>query len=394
MSVTFAESRLSAHAIPTASNFTFCSSHRKLHTTGIAENLHLPIFEHNTTQRFTKSLRSAFQRAHANGISNPIVVGAIPFDLTQPCSLFIPVESHFGTTPIVNQFSKRDPIEIVNRRSFPEEARYKQSVKQAIANFQLSDIRKAVLSRVLELDLNTQLPANTLFHSLQHQNPTGYHFSVPLEDGGQLVGVSPELLIRKEAEWITSNPLAGSTRRLRNADDDTAAALALQSSHKDLYEHRLVIEEINRVLQPFCSELDIPAAPSLLNTETMWHLSTLIRGRLSNANISALDIASALHPTPAVCGYPTPLAHKLINLVESFDRGLFAGMVGWQDSDGNGEWAVTIRCGIVRGNQVSLFAGAGIVEDSCPESEWAETQAKLQTMLKALPIQANAEAAQ
>lgn len=387
MSVVLAEQTLPTQESPLTERFKFYSPHRNLLADGIAEHITTPASDKSDPRALRNTIQDAFRRAIANGISRPVLVGAIPFDLTQPSSLYIPQQARF-----INQSQKyrkskqREPFTVVARRNFPEEGRYKQSVQQAIANFQLSDIRKAVLSRVLELQLSDELPAGLIFNSLRSQNPNGYHFSVPIDNRGQLVGVSPELLVRKENMKITSNPLAGSSKRREDQREDQAAAEALQNSKKDLYEHRLVIEEIDRVLRPLCVQLDTPESPSLLHTQTMWHLSTLIQGSLANSDTTALDLACQLHPTPAVCGYPTILAHKLINLVESFDRGLFAGMVGWQDSEGNGEWVVTIRCGIVRGNQINLFAGAGIVEDSCPESEWAETQAKMQTMLKALPF--------
>ena len=113
-----------------------------------------------------------------------------------------------------------------------------------------------------------------------------------------------------------------------------------------------------------------------------------LHGRLIDPQMSALQLACRLHPTPAVCGTPTDQAHKLIRFVEPFERGLFTGMVGWCDSRGDGEWVVTLRCGIVEREVVRLFAGAGIVEASQPEAEWAETQTKLKTMLNACGLAA------
>lgn len=104
--------------------------------------------------------------------------------------------------------------------------------------------------------------------------------------------------------------------------------------------------------------------------------------------MTALQLACLIHPTPAVCGFPTERARRLIRFVEPFERGLFTGMVGWSDAEGNGEWVVTIRCGTVKGNLVRLFAGAGIVEASSPDSEWAEVQTKLGTMLRACGLSA------
>jgi len=189
--------------------------------------------------------------------------------------------------------------------------------------------------------------------------------------------------LRKEGTNIFSNPLAGSAKRLLNKDEDNANANALLHSTKDNFEHKLVIDDVRRVLLPHCESLDAPLQPELMSTSRMWHLSTQIKGQLKNEDESVLALACQLHPTPAVCGYPTRLARKLIDLVEPFERGLFTGMVGWCDAHGNGEWVVTIRCGTVSKNQVRLFAGAGIVEASNPDAEWLETQAKLATMMDA-----------
>lgn len=380
-----AESQLSQETLADPT-FRFCSSHRCLKTSGVFEHLSAPV--RGNGRSFITGVQEALARASRQGIENPVVVGALPFDLTQPSNLYIPQQTTFFNRPpepVASPVS-HTKLAVLTSQNHPGAIRYKQAVQQAIANFRLSDIRKAVVGRVLELELNNTLDADLIFTGLLNQNSAGYHFCVPLTDGGQLVGVSPELLVRKQGQWITSNPLAGSAKRRLNPEEDQATAQRLSHSVKDRYEHRLVIDDIDQVLRPYCAQLEVPANPSLLSTETMWHLSTLIKGRLAAPQTSALELATLLHPTPAVCGYPTRQAHKLINLIESFDRGLFAGMVGWLDSEGNGEWVVTIRCGITHGNRIRLFAGAGIVEESCPESEWAETQAKLQTMLKALPF--------
>jgi isochorismate synthase len=281
---------------------------------------------------------------------------------------------------------------VLRQRSVPDEAGFKAAVGQAIANFRSSTIRKAVLSRMLEVQLDQPVKVEQVLARLASQNPQGYHFRIPLPGQGELIGVSPELLVRKRGSRVYSNPLAGSAKRRANPQEDQHAADALLDSEKDHYEHRLVIEEIRRVMAPECSSLTVPEQPSLLSTTAMWHLSTAIEGELRDPRRSSLQLACQLHPTPAVCGAPTDLARKLINLVEPFERGLFTGMVGWCDAAGNGEWVVTIRCGTVAGDCLRLFAGAGIVEASSPAAEWAETQAKLGTMLAACGL--NAEAPQ
>jgi len=360
----------------------FLSAHRGVRGQGVFERIATPA----GSGALQRDVTAALRRARDAGITDPIAIGAIPFDTARPSELIVPERSEIfcrDTVPFAAGDSGALPA-IVASHSIPGEDRFRQGVRQAVANFGLSDIRKAVLSRVLEVELAGRADPARIFASLAAQNPTGYQFRVPLADGAELVGVSPELLLRKEGDRIVSNPLAGSARRQPDSDSDAAAAGALLQSPKDLREHRYVTDDIRRLLLPLCATLDVPQTPSLLSTAAMWHLSTRIEGTLRDPGMSALELACTLHPTPAVCGYPTRLARKLIDLVEPFERGLFAGIVGWMDADGNGEWAVTIRCGTVQGNTIRLFAGAGIVADSCPDAEWAETQGKLATMLRAL----------
>jgi len=137
-----------------------------------------------------------------------------------------------------------------------------------------------------------------------------------------------------------------------------------------------------------CTQLHVPERPSLTRTDTLWHLSTRIEGRLREPSISALQLACLLHPTPAVCGFPTEPARQLIAVLEPFERGFYSGMVGWCDAAGNGEWVIALRCGEIRGCLARLFAGAGIVETSTPQSEWREIQTKFGTMLRALGMDA------
>ncbi|WP_226665182.1 isochorismate synthase MenF [Microbulbifer aggregans] len=412
--------------------FLFMSSHCGIRARGIFERLCLPVRaiaesgEHGRARLRAESeadarstaceavfhtrLREAFQRARDAGIANPIAIGAIPFDQSRPAQLSIPrsyemfsraleVERDMAASNSVYPAPAHAGVtsncqRVRQCKSVPEETRFKQAVQQVIANFQLSDIRKAVLSRVLELELDGPLDLDAFFRHLLQQNPAGYHFRLPLVDGSQLIGASPELLLRRRGSEVFSNPLAGSARRLADPEQDRLVSEKLAQSAKDAYEHSLVIEDIRAQLQPLCRTLDVPEGPQLMHTSAMWHLSTPIRGTLADPSLSALQVACRLHPTPALCGFPTREAHKLIQLVEPFERGLFGGIVGWCDGDGNGEWAVAIRCGIFSDNHAQLFAGAGIVEDSDPDSEWQETRAKLQTMLSALGIEPDAQLSQ
>ncbi|UTH74256.1 isochorismate synthase MenF [Chromobacterium sp. IIBBL 290-4] len=367
--------------------YLFLSGHRSLRASGIFRRLNTPAGDGG----FDSHVAAAFGAARAAGIAQPVLMGAIPFDLDQPSQLFIPHEARFfdrAERLAAAMAGKAARGEVVRASSMPDEQGFKAAVRQAIANFQHSEIKKAVLSRICELRFAQPVAVDAIFDALCRQNPHGYQFRLPMLDGSSLIGVSPELLLRKSGKQILTFPLAGSAKRQADAAQDEAVGADLLASAKDHYEHSLVIDEIRRVLAPHCQALDVPAAPNLLSTSAMWHLGTRIDGELADGASSSLGLACQLHPTPAVCGYPTALSRKLINLIEPFERGVFSGMVGWCDEHGDGEWVVTIRCATIQQETVRLFAGAGIVEASSPEAEWAETQAKLGTMLGAFGLTA------
>jgi len=368
-------------------DYLYMSAFKSVRAKGMIAKVTTPAFgEESELGEFQQAISQAFFKARELGHANPILIGAIPFDLTQETCLYVPSDYEFFDK---DTFLKGNQSQVVysnlieKAKSVPDEITFKRGVKQAIANFEHSDIQKAVLSRVFEVETAEPIDTQKVLRNLLKQNPAGYHFKIPLNQNTDLIGASPELLLRKEGANIFSNPLAGSAKRLLNKDEDDANAKALAHSSKDNFEHKLVIDDVRRVLSPHCVSLDAPLKPELMSTSRMWHLSTQIKGQLKNEDESVLALACQLHPTPAVCGYPTRLARKLIDLVEPFERGLFTGMVGWCDAHGNGEWVVTIRCGTVSKNQVRLFAGAGIVEASSPDAEWLETQAKLATMMDA-----------
>lgn len=371
--------------------YLFLSSYHSLRARGIYQKLQTPARSGGYPGgEFAAAVSAAFASARAAGIRQPVLMGAIPFDLDQPSQLFIPQETEFVSRDSLLQSMSGGALsgQLLTARSQPDEKGFKAAVRQAIVNFQHSEIRKTVLSRICELQFAQPVPVGKLFASLCAQNPSGYQFSLPMQDGSTLLGVSPELLLRKEGGRIATFPLAGSAKRHIDTAQDEAVSRRLLDSAKDHYEHSLVIDDIRQVLAPYCRQLQVPSSPTLLSTRAMWHLGSPIEGELHDENLSVLQLACQLHPTPAVCGFPTALSRKLINLIEPFERGVFSGMVGWCNEDGDGEWVVTIRCATVREETVRLFAGAGIVEASCPDAEWAETQAKLGTMLAAFGLTA------
>ncbi len=231
--------------------------------------------------------------------------------------------------------------------------------------FSEGQLEKVVLSRAIDVQSAEQTSPAHAYGSLLAQNLGAYVFQIPLPEGETLLGASPELLVSRSEMAVVSNPLAGS--RPRHAfSDQQAASAELLGAQKDRYEHALVADAVAAALAPFCRELDVPLEPQVIATPTMWHLSTRIAGWLHEPS-PVLALALALHPTPAVCGTPLSAARQAIARLEGYDRRFYCGAVGWMDADGNGEWVVTIRCGVLAGRQLRLYAGAGVVVGSSPK---------------------------
>ena len=371
--------------------FIFTSPWRSIATQGCYTTITTPVTDGDALNGdFQQQLRRHFASAKKQGIAHPILVGAIPFDVTQPTALFIP-ESHqtFNRADLQAALpAAQSALPQVRRRTaVPEHDVFTDMVAQAVAATQRGDLDKVVLSRLMDIVAEQPVDIPALMQRIVAQNPNSYHFHLPLPQGGSLVGASPELMLRKQGRDFSSCPLAGSARRDADAQRDRAAGDTLMHSAKDRHEHKLVTDAMRDVLQPRSRLLSVPSTPSLLTTATLWHLATQIDGEALDERENALSLACLLHPTPALSGFPHKRAQQLIQTLEPFERQLFGGIVGWCDEQGNGEWVVTIRCGTVHGARVRLFAGAGIVADSQPESEWRETGVKLDTMLRAFGLQ-------
>ncbi|MBK0034165.1 isochorismate synthase [Erwinia sp. S43] len=390
MELLTSESTLQFAADAAASGFFFMSPWRSLAAKGCFTTINTPAYEGEMlTGRFQHDIRHHLSEAKRQGIRHPVVVGAIPFDVRQPSALFIPETSHFFDRSSFQrqvQTHGSSHNDILRRTALPEQPEFMRMVSEAIAATASSQLDKVVLSRLMDIVTEKPVDVAGLMQQLIAQNPTSYNFHVPLAQGGSLLGASPELLLRMHDRRYYTHPLAGSAKRDSDRERDRAAGQQLMKSQKDRYEHQLVIDALRHVLQSRSKRLAIPAEPELLTTGTLWHLGTPIEGEVSHAAENALSLACLLHPTPALSGYPHASAMQMIAKLEPFERDLFGGIVGWCDEHGNGEWVVTIRCGKVAGNRVRLFAGAGIVPDSTPESEWRETGVKLNTMLRAFGL--------
>ena len=241
------------------------------------------------------------------------------------------------------------------------------------------DLTKVVIARDIFISADKPLDVRAILRRLRASFGSSYRYSI---DG--FIGASPELLIARHGDVVRSHPLAGTTPRTGDHATDTRLAAELISSMKDQVEHRVVIDVVNDTLLPWCSYLDWEAEPSIVAVANVQHLGTRMEGWLSQPAPSVLEMARALSPTPALGGYPRKEALDLIAAVEGMDRGRYGGAVGWLDADGNGTFAVAIRCAEIQGTEARLFAGGGIVAESDPLAELAETQAKFQAMISAI----------
>ncbi|MEV4310852.1 isochorismate synthase [Actinocrispum sp. NPDC049592] len=314
-----------------------------------------------------------------------IAVGALPYDDTGEAHVLLPRSVLWGGAARAGTQEPFLPGYRVTQSPAPEE--YEAQVARALPLLRTGDLGKVVLARTLLLDLDAPADMRRMLRNLTAINSHGYTFATPLPSPGTtLVSASPELLVRRSGSKFLSQPLAGSRPRGKEPAGDRANAQELLASRKDHDEHRWVVEAEVAALRPFCRRLDVSPAPTLASTPSMWHLCTRITGELIDPSVTALTLAAALHPTPAVCGSPTRAARDAIAQIESFDRGFYTGAVGWVDAAGDGEWVVAVRSAEVTDQSVRLYAGAGIVSASEPALELAETSAKFQTLLRGMGL--------
>ncbi|MBJ3778759.1 isochorismate synthase [Acuticoccus mangrovi] len=328
-----------------------------------------------------------------------VIAGALPFDTGAAACLWYAPRVHRSGKMIAPPPAKADPprSERWRLRPDPDAPLYARAVERALALMAadaIDPLRKVVLSRSLVAETDRPIDLAGLLSRLSHDPAvTAFLMPLPSPEGTPraLVGATPERLLTKRDGTILSHPLAGSARRAKDLGADAAAAAALSRSAKDRHEHAIVVEFILDTLAPHCRRLWRPEGAALVSTATMWHLGTRIMGELKDAETPAIALAALLHPTPAVCGLPRTRASRLIGELEPYDRGFYAGTVGWCDGRGDGSWHVTIRCAEIAGCTARLYAGAGIVEGSDPWGEVDETAAKFGAMMAALGIPPVAE---
>ena len=336
----------------------------------------------------------------AGAPAGPIAVGALPFDDRAPGTLTVPAlvvgrrpdgqgwvttigpagDGCGSTVPkTLNGHPARPAVGELAVREDPGRTVWTESVRRILSAIDAGEVRKVVLARQLVVEAAAPFDRRSVIDRLRRSHPSCFTYAA-----GGFVGSSPELLIRRRGDQVASCPMAGTVRRGATPEEDETLTAGLRRSMKEAEEHRLLVEAVVSALAPVCVAQPTAGEPDVVRFPTVSHLATRVTGVLRRPAPSALALAGLLHPTPAVGGLPRPEALAAIAALEGFDRGLYAGPVGWVDATGDGEWAVALRGAQLDGSRARLVAGAGIVAGSDPDAEWAETEAKLRPMLAAV----------
>jgi menaquinone-specific isochorismate synthase len=335
-------------------------------------------------------LRSVDRVGDAGG-RGPRAVGALPFGgggrLVVPARI---VERDASgnvwsttVTPATRDAPDAPPPRGRIARRFTVEARqgldeWDAMVTSALALVESHELEKVVLAREVVVEADAPFEPATIIERLRAGQPGCIVYAA-----AGFVGATPELLVRRTGRDVVSQPMAGTVARAASPEEDRRSIVRLVSSVKESREHRLVVDAVAGELARWCDDI-VVGEPEPIRLTSVTHLTTRVSGRLRRREASAVDLALALHPTPAVNGSPRAAAFAAIGRLERFDRATYGGPVGWVDARGDGEFAVAIRGATLDGPRARLLAGAGIVSGSDPDAEWAETQAKLEPMLRAL----------
>jgi isochorismate synthase len=330
----------------------------------------------------------------------PVAFGALPFAPGAASSLVVPTvvvgRADDGTRWITTVGPPGDPVhaspvpppEPASSRSGPRRLTVETAidpeawcrlVERATKMLAEGRMDKVVLARELTVTGDRPIDRMRVLDRLRRGYPGCHLISV---DG--LVAASPELLVSRAGDVVRSHPMAGTAPRGGDPVADQRLAASLLASAKDRQEHQITIDMVHDTLLGWCSYVDYEAEPSVVAVANVQHLATLVEGRLSRPAPSVLELVAALHPTPAVAGSPRDDAVRWIAEHEGLDRRRYAGTAGWTDARGNGAWAVAVRSAEISASVARVCAGVGVVPDSDPNTELAETSAKFEALLTAL----------
>ena len=256
------------------------------------------------------------------------------------------------------------------------------AVTDVAAEIRSGAYEKAVLAAPREIEAGAPISPGVALERLRDGYPDCHLFCFRSGDG-IFLGASPEQLVGLRGGRVSALGLAGSARRGQTPEEDKALGEALLHSAKDRIEHETVVRALREGLATHAEHLHAPNQPGLRRLRNIQHLATEVSADV-RPGVDVLDLVERLHPTPAVCGWPTAAARAVIARHERFDRGWYADADGWIDGDGDGEFAVGLRSALVRGARARLFAGAGIMGDSDPSAELAEIELKFRPLTSAL----------
>jgi menaquinone-specific isochorismate synthase len=276
----------------------------------------------------------------------------------------------------IQKYHKSQPLDFYDGALNSEE--FLTKAEKAISKIKAGKLQKVVLAREIMALLPADFDLRQTLRTLSIRYPSCWVYSV----SGNF-GASPELLVRVSHGQVSARVLAGTIGRGEDPKSDLAKSNALSASEKNLAEHRFAVDSMVVALTPFCLTVDADDKPFSLALPNLWHLASDVYGKL-RSNISVLDLAAFLHPTAAVAGTPRTAAQKMIGELEPFDRGGYSGPVGWIGADGDGEWAIALRGGFIEQNVLTAYAGCGLVAESEPAAELAETQLKFAPVRNAL----------
>jgi len=257
------------------------------------------------------------------------------------------------------------------------------AVETAAARLRAGEAAKVVLAREVMARGDGVVAAAMVARSLRSAYPSCFIYLITGGDGTAFVGASPELLVRRSGMRAYAQPMAGSVARGATEAEDERLARRLEDSAKDVAEHRLAADFVVDALKPF-SETVTAHPPEVVRFTNIQHLATAVTADLRQPAATALELAAALHPTPAVGGWPRAAADTLIDELEAMERGWYAGAVGWMDASGDGEFAIALRCGLLWEDGARLYAGVGVMPTSDAAQELEETELKFKALLTAL----------
>ena len=335
---------------------------------------------------------------HGSG-TGPILFSSFSFDSAEESKLIIPkiIIGKRGdkswitwigdsSSPAVFDFKGAKSIgELTFETGALSDPAWKNSVAKAVAKIKNAELENVVLARDLIARNTEVISKRNLITYLSANYPSTWVFMV-----ANLIGATPELLVRLNKSLVTSRILAGTIRKSGDEAKDLGLAASLAKSSKDLEEHEYAVRSVAEALSPYCSSTNVPESPFVLHLANVMHLATDVTGVVNDATtpIDIFALIASLHPSAAVCGTPTEAARAVINELEEMNRGRYAGPVGWIDARGDGEIGIALRTGELSDDQKSMriFSGCGIVAGSNPEDELAESQAKLSPMRTALEI--------